>query len=80
MSRALGLSAVWGAAFLSAAALPATGQPASCPSAGDETVTVADVIDGDTVRLDNGTVVRLAAVEAPKRPLGVSDDRPWPLA
>lgn len=38
----------------------------SCPPAGDETGTVAEVIDGDTVALADGRVVRLAGVEAPK--------------
>ena len=41
--------------------------------------TVTAVIDGDTLALADGRVVRLAGVEAPKRPLGLADSEPWPL-
>jgi endonuclease YncB( thermonuclease family) len=51
-----------------------------CPGAGGRPAMVTEAIDGDTVRLDDGTVVRLAGVEAPKRPLSMADDQPWPLA
>lgn len=42
-----------------------------------ETVAVERAIDGDTVELDDGRVVRLAGVAAPKPPLGVQGDA-WP--
>jgi endonuclease YncB( thermonuclease family) len=41
---------------------------------------VAEVIDGDTLVLDDGTVVRLVGIQAPKLPLGRAGFRPWPLA
>jgi micrococcal nuclease len=42
--------------------------------------TVASVTDGDTVVLDNGLVVRLIGMQAPKLPLGREDFAAWPLA
>lgn len=45
---------------------------------GTESATVGEVIDGDTVRLAEGMVVRLAGIEAPKPPLSATG--PWPLA
>jgi len=41
---------------------------------------VASVTDGDTVVLDNGLVVRLIGMQAPKLPLGREDFDAWPLA
>ncbi|MFC3690815.1 thermonuclease family protein [Chenggangzhangella methanolivorans] len=43
-----------------------------------ETVAVERVIDGDTLALDDGRLVRLAGVEAPKAPLGTKPSD-WPL-
>lgn len=43
-----------------------------------ETVAVERVLDGDTVALDDGRLVRLAGVEAPKAPLGTKAGE-WPL-
>ncbi len=42
--------------------------------------TVAEVIDGDTVRLDDGREVRLVGLQAPKLPLGRKGFAEWPLA
>lgn len=42
--------------------------------------TVASVTDGDTVLLDNGLVVRLIGMQAPKLPLGREDFPTWPKA
>lgn len=42
--------------------------------------TVASVTDGDTVVLDNGLVIRLIGMQAPKLPLGRDGFEPWPLA
>jgi micrococcal nuclease len=42
--------------------------------------TVVSVTDGDTVVLDNGLVVRLIGIQAPKLPLGREDFEAWPLA
>jgi len=41
---------------------------------------VASVTDGDTVVLDNGLVVRLIGMQAPKLPLGREDFVAWPKA
>jgi endonuclease YncB( thermonuclease family) len=42
--------------------------------------TVVEVIDGDTVRLDDGREVRLVGLQAPKLPLGRPGFVEWPLA
>jgi endonuclease YncB( thermonuclease family) len=44
------------------------------------TGTAARIIDGDTFILDDGTVVRLAGIAAPKRALGKPEGEPSPLA
>ena len=41
---------------------------------------VTDVIDGDTLVLDNGNEVRLTGIQAPKLPLGRPNFNEWPLA
>jgi endonuclease YncB( thermonuclease family) len=41
---------------------------------------VVVVVDGDTVELDNGMVVRLVGIQAPKLPLGRPGFEAWPLA
>ena len=41
---------------------------------------VQEVIDGDTVVLDDGRQVRLVGIQAPKLPLGRADFEKWPLA
>ena len=47
--------------------------------AGETTVAVAAVIDGDTFRLADGSTIRLAGIEAPEKPLSQAADAPWPL-
>lgn len=42
--------------------------------------TVVEVTDGDTVILDDGRVVRLIGIQAPKLPLGREGFPTWPLA
>ena len=59
-------------------ALPSAALAADCPSVGTEAATVAEVIDGDTVRLAEGMIVRLAGIEAPKQPLSAVGA--WPPA
>jgi len=44
------------------------------------TARVTDVVDGDTVILDNGQQVRLVGIQAPKLPLGREGFEKWPLA
>jgi endonuclease YncB( thermonuclease family) len=41
---------------------------------------VASVIDGDTLRLEDGREVRLLGIQAPKLPLGRPNIPTWPLA
>lgn len=41
---------------------------------------VVEVTDGDTLTLDDGRVVRLVGIQAPKLPLGRKGFRKWPLA
>jgi len=41
---------------------------------------VVEVVDGDTLVLDDGLVVRLVGIQAPKLPLGRDGFRAWPLA
>jgi micrococcal nuclease len=41
---------------------------------------VAEVVDGDTLALADGTVVRLVGLQAPKRALGRPGFADWPLA
>jgi len=45
-----------------------------------ERAQVVEVIDGDTVRLDDGREVRLVGIQAPKLPLGRTGFEAWPLA
>ncbi len=43
-------------------------------------VSIAGVVDGDTVELDRGPDVRLVGTQAPKLPLGRDHVEEWPLA
>lgn len=45
-----------------------------------ETRKAAEIVDADTVRLDNGRQVRLVGLQGPKLPLGRPNFRAWPLA
>ena len=45
-----------------------------------ERATVVEVVDGDTVLLDDGWQVRLVGIQAPKLPLGRKNFQKWPLA
>jgi endonuclease YncB( thermonuclease family) len=47
--------------------------------AGDSAV-VREIVDGDTVILDDGRQVRLVGIQAPKLPLGRKGFEKWPLA
>lgn len=53
---------------------------ADCPASVPATTVVAEVIDGETLRLADGTVARLIGIEAPKLPLAAGPDGPWPPA
>ncbi|PJK28825.1 nuclease (SNase) [Minwuia thermotolerans] len=61
------------------AALPAlAGDPGDLPGRVGGAVT--EVVDGDTLFLEDGTEVRLVGIQAPKLPLGRAGFRKWPLA
>lgn len=59
-------------------AAPAAGLAFSLPA--DDSARVIAVIDGDTVKLENGREVRLVGIQAPKLPLGRRGFAEWPLA
>ncbi len=46
----------------------------------DRTGIVSEIVDGDTVVLEDGTEIRLVGLQAPKLALGRRDFRDWPLA
>lgn len=65
--------------FCLVAALPAgAAGPLDLP--GRDGGAVTEVVDGDTLFLDDGTQVRLVGIQAPKLPLGRAGFRKWPLA
>ena len=73
----LGRHAVSFLAFMAVLAMPLTAL--SCDGLVDGPQgTVASVTDGDTVILDNGLVVRLIGIEAPKLPRGNDTFDAWP--
>jgi endonuclease YncB( thermonuclease family) len=59
-------------AFLSAAAH-------ACELSEPQKGTVAEVKDGETLQLTDGTVVRLVNAKAPTAPIAARSDRPWPM-
>ncbi|MDE1173198.1 MAG: thermonuclease family protein [Parvibaculaceae bacterium] len=64
--------------FHARAAVPDTA--GTCRLQGEETARVANIVDGDTLVLNDGRQVRLAGTQAPKLPLGRRNFRTWPLA
>ena len=72
--------------FLVLALVVALGPPAVAAAGLErgESVTIADVVDGDTAVLEHqigrSAQVRLVGIEAPKPPLGRAPTRPWPPA
>src|SRR5260221_6349194 len=68
------------AALLFTVTLGNTGASAAeCPAPVQATAVVAEVVDGDTLRLADGAVVRLADIEAPAPLLGASAGATWSL-
>ena len=57
--------------------LPLRPWPASSPSR--RKARVAEVKDGETLQLTDGTVVRLVNAKAPIAPIAAQGDRPWPM-
>lgn len=68
-------------AWLALAAPAAAGSdsPAHALAQGGQAV-VSEIVDGDTVVLDDGREVRLVGIQAPKLPLGRRNFKKWPLA
>ena len=65
-------------AALAALTLPATAE--GCPDLRDgPRGRVTEVTDGDTVHLDNGLIVRLVGIQAPKLALGRPGFEDWPM-
>jgi endonuclease YncB( thermonuclease family) len=73
MRRGLAALGATGCVLAALTAMPARAQSL-------ESATVAEVIDGDTLRLDDGREVRLIGIQAPKLALGRRGFEPWPLA
>jgi len=61
------------------AAAPSAYSGANCMLSDPEKATVAEVLDGETLKLSDGRIVRLIAAKAPAPPLGWRGDDPWPL-
>ena len=53
---------------------------AECALPGAETARVAEVVDGETLRLEDGGEVRLLNLLSPRRPLWLEPDKTWPAA
>lgn len=51
----------------------------TCARSAPERHAVAEVKDGETLALADGTIVRLIGAKAPASPLSYRGDRPWPL-
>jgi micrococcal nuclease len=57
----------------------ATSLAGACQLGEPETGTVIAVIDGETLKLSDGRIVRLIGAKAPMPPLGWRGEDPWPL-
>jgi len=70
-------------ALLLASATPARagdGPAIPEPLAPGEPGTVTEIVDGDTLFLDDGREIRLVGIQAPKLPLGRAGFEAWPLS
>lgn len=70
------------AVLVFALAIPAAGLGASLPAGLKDggTARAVEIVDGDTLVLDDGRQVRLVGIQAPKLPLGRAGFKAWPLA
>jgi endonuclease YncB( thermonuclease family) len=68
---------VFAAAGLLAACLALEAEACDLPP--PESATVAAVLDGETLKLADGRIVKLIGAKAPAAPLGWRGDDPWPL-
>jgi micrococcal nuclease len=57
----------------------AEAQSEACTLSEPETATVAEIVDGETLKLNDGRTVRLIGAKAPAAPFGWRGDDPWPL-
>ncbi|MEX2249233.1 MAG: thermonuclease family protein [Parvibaculum sp.] len=53
---------------------------AACELEPGDRARAAEIVDGDTLVLDNGRQVRFTGIQAPKLPLGRANFKAWPLA
>jgi endonuclease YncB( thermonuclease family) len=60
-------------------ASPSAPAAVACDLSDPEKRAVAEVNDGETLTLTDGTVVRLVGAKAPSAPLGWRGDQPWPI-
>ncbi len=67
-----------GAPFQSGRAAGEPPLPAGLSDGG--TASAVEIVDGDTIVLDDGRQVRLVGIQAPKLPLGRAGFKAWPLA
>jgi endonuclease YncB( thermonuclease family) len=67
------------AAFAIFALLSASASASACELSEPQKGTVAEVKDGETLQLTDGTVVRLINAKAPIAPIAARSDRPWPM-
>ena len=67
-------------ALLSLVLASAASAHAACETKASHKAAVAEVTDGQTLRLDDGSEVRLTGVLSPQAPNWWKDDKPWPPA
>jgi micrococcal nuclease len=75
--RHVTLGSLLAATCLSFPLLPASAF--ACELSEPQKGTVAEVKDGETLALTDGTVVRLVNAKAPTAPIAAHGDRPWPM-
>jgi len=82
LSRRQWLTGVAGLLALGARPALATGAGPTVPAglAAGPVATAVEIIDGDTVKLDDGREARMVGIQAPKLPLGRRGFKAWPLA
>jgi hypothetical protein len=75
--RRVTLGSLLAATCLSFPLLPASAF--ACELSEPQKGTVAEIKDGETLQLTDGTVVRLVNAKAPTAAIAARDDRPWPM-
>jgi len=76
MATRRAVSAAIAITALTAGATAQEGAPGTCIHEAGQAVAVAEVIDGDTLRLVEGTLVRLAGVTTPRGPMAADETLP----